>query len=76
MASNRSPGFRGDALGYVVSEKKYSLRFSHISLCKTDKPRDGAIFCPGVIICRTLVPNFIQIRLRVKNFPIDSHCKN
>ena len=25
---------------------------------------------------RTLVPNLIQIRLRVKNFPIDPHCKN
>ena len=24
---------------------------------------------------RTLVLNFIQIRLRVKNFPIDPHCK-
>ena len=25
---------------------------------------------------RTLVPNFIHIRQRVKNFPIDPHCKN
>jgi len=25
---------------------------------------------------RTLVQNFIQIRQRVKNFPIDPHCKN
>ena len=25
---------------------------------------------------RTLVPNFIQIRQRVKIFPIDPHCKN
>ena len=25
---------------------------------------------------RTLVPNFIQIRQRVNNFPIDPHCKN
>ena len=25
---------------------------------------------------RTLVPNFIKIRQRVKDFPIDPHCKN
>ena len=39
---SEAPSYK-DALGYVVSEKKYVLRFSYISLYKIDKPRSGAI---------------------------------
>ena len=54
MASNRSPGFRGTKLERCSRlcgfREKIFFKFSHISLCKTDKPKDWAIFGPGVII--------------------------
>ena len=36
-----------DALGYVVSDKKYFLRFSYIILCKTEQPRVGPFMVRG-----------------------------
>ena len=54
MALNRSPGFRGTKLERCSRlcgfREKYFLRLFYISLCKTDKPRGGAIFGHGVII--------------------------
>ena len=55
MASNRSPGSRGTKLERCsrlcgFREKILFKVFLYISLCKTDKPRGGANFGPGVII--------------------------
>ena len=58
MASNRSPGFRGTKLERCSrlcgSREEDFLRFSHMRICKTDKPRGRAIFGPGVIIFRNM----------------------
>ena len=58
MASNRSPGFRGTKLERCSRlcgfREEYFLRFSYISLCKADKPWDGAIYRPGLLFEQTL----------------------